>query len=194
MVLLLVTLNKELMCEMMQKKTYFTHQNYPKIHAENLNFQLCTIRGETKASDITSSVTLFPAPLSFSACFLPSSTRSYDQMSISTERSFRPGSDWDPHSEFSSELNLNMNQPASLMSPSKTKVGFIPLEVHSYEGSCLIKLCTTGFVTKSCKLQNLVRYSDCKKFFTCIWCLQICANKMFAFFRILRSLRLQNYY
>ncbi|XP_015236756.1 PREDICTED: absent in melanoma 1 protein isoform X2 [Cyprinodon variegatus] len=49
------------------------------------------------------------------------SRMSYDQMSVSTECSFRPGSDWDPHSEQSSVINLDMNQPTSPMSPSKLK-------------------------------------------------------------------------
>ncbi|KAM4723446.1 uncharacterized protein crybg1a [Anableps anableps] len=46
---------------------------------------------------------------------------SYDQMSVSTECSFRPGSDWEPHSEYSSVINLDMNQPSSPTSPSKLK-------------------------------------------------------------------------
>ncbi|PWA16319.1 hypothetical protein CCH79_00004680, partial [Gambusia affinis] len=42
-------------------------------------------------------------------------------MSVSTECGFRPGSDWDPHSEYSSLYNLDMNPPSSPMSPSKHK-------------------------------------------------------------------------
>ncbi|KAK5603612.1 hypothetical protein CRENBAI_003762 [Crenichthys baileyi] len=50
-----------------------------------------------------------------------SSRQSYDQMSISTECSFRPGSEWDPQSEQSSVINLDMSQQSSPMSPSKLK-------------------------------------------------------------------------
>ncbi|KAM3594732.1 uncharacterized protein V6R79_013111 [Siganus canaliculatus] len=48
-----------------------------------------------------------------------SSHRSYDQMSVSTECSFRSESDWDPHSESSSMISFDMTQPYSPTSPSK---------------------------------------------------------------------------
>ncbi|XP_047201971.1 uncharacterized protein crybg1a isoform X2 [Girardinichthys multiradiatus] len=50
-----------------------------------------------------------------------SSRLSYDQMSVSTECSFRPGSESDPQSEQSSVINLDMSQQSSPMSPSKLK-------------------------------------------------------------------------
>ncbi|KAM4540322.1 uncharacterized protein V3H82_022338 [Fundulus diaphanus] len=59
-----------------------------------------------------------------------SSRMSYDQMSVSTECSFQPGSDWDSHSDYRSVIDLDMNQSSSPMSPSKVKVGFITLKVH----------------------------------------------------------------
>ncbi|XP_029937821.1 mucin-17 [Myripristis murdjan] len=43
---------------------------------------------------------------------------SYDQLSVSTECSFRTESDWDPHAESSSMLSFDMAQP---ISPSKYK-------------------------------------------------------------------------
>uniref|UniRef100_A0A096LQV4 Crystallin beta-gamma domain containing 1a n=1 Tax=Poecilia formosa TaxID=48698 RepID=A0A096LQV4_POEFO len=48
-----------------------------------------------------------------------SSRMSYDQMSVSTD--IGPGSECDPHSDFSSLYNLDMNAPSSPMSPSKLK-------------------------------------------------------------------------
>ncbi|XP_061600285.1 mucin-2-like [Cololabis saira] len=48
-----------------------------------------------------------------------SSQWSFDQMSISTECSFRTESDWDGHSEFSSLHGFDMSQPSSPGSPSK---------------------------------------------------------------------------
>ncbi|XP_008397856.1 uncharacterized protein crybg1a [Poecilia reticulata] len=48
-----------------------------------------------------------------------SSRMSYDQRSISTD--IGPGSECDPHSEYSSLYNLDMNAPSSPMSPSKLK-------------------------------------------------------------------------
>uniref|UniRef100_A0A3B4VC31 Crystallin beta-gamma domain containing 1a n=1 Tax=Seriola dumerili TaxID=41447 RepID=A0A3B4VC31_SERDU len=61
--------------------------------------------------------------------FLPLSTRSYDQMSVSTEYSFRTESEWDPDSESTSMISFDMTQPISPASPSKfptspSKVGF----------------------------------------------------------------------
>uniref|UniRef100_UPI0037E72918 very large A-kinase anchor protein n=1 Tax=Semicossyphus pulcher TaxID=241346 RepID=UPI0037E72918 len=47
------------------------------------------------------------------------STRSYDQMSISTECSFRTESDWDPLSESTSMISLDMSQLHSPNSASK---------------------------------------------------------------------------
>ncbi|KAI3367981.1 hypothetical protein L3Q82_026805 [Scortum barcoo] len=47
------------------------------------------------------------------------STRSYDQMSVSTECSFRTESDWDPQSESTSMYSFDMNHPYSPTSPSK---------------------------------------------------------------------------
>ncbi|XP_014905335.1 uncharacterized protein crybg1a [Poecilia latipinna] len=48
-----------------------------------------------------------------------SSRMSYDQMSVSTD--IGPGSECDPHSDYSSLYNLDMNAPSSPMSPSKLK-------------------------------------------------------------------------
>ncbi|XP_041827054.1 microtubule-associated protein futsch isoform X2 [Melanotaenia boesemani] len=45
--------------------------------------------------------------------------QSFDQMSVSTDCSFRTESAWDPHSEFSSMVSLDMAQPSSPVSPSK---------------------------------------------------------------------------
>ncbi|CAJ1074134.1 titin [Xyrichtys novacula] len=47
------------------------------------------------------------------------SLRSYDQMSISTECSFRTESDWDPHSESASMISFDMSQLQGPVSPSK---------------------------------------------------------------------------
>ncbi|XP_051252202.1 uncharacterized protein crybg1a isoform X1 [Dicentrarchus labrax] len=47
------------------------------------------------------------------------SHRSYDQMSVSTECSFRTESDWDPYSESSSMISFDMTQPYNPTSPSK---------------------------------------------------------------------------
>ncbi|XP_029982487.1 microtubule-associated protein futsch isoform X2 [Sphaeramia orbicularis] len=44
---------------------------------------------------------------------------SYDQMSVSTECSFRTESEWDPQSEASSMISFDMTQPHSPTSPSK---------------------------------------------------------------------------
>ncbi|KAM9707716.1 uncharacterized protein crybg1a [Menidia menidia] len=44
---------------------------------------------------------------------------SFDQMSVSTECSFRSEADWDRQSEFSSTVSLDMAQPGSPLSPSK---------------------------------------------------------------------------
>lgn len=47
-------------------------------------------------------------------------------MSVSTECSFQPESDWDSHPEYSSMINIDMSQPSSPRSPSKLfKVGFM---------------------------------------------------------------------
>ncbi|XP_031732684.1 uncharacterized protein LOC116399580 isoform X2 [Anarrhichthys ocellatus] len=46
---------------------------------------------------------------------------SYDQISVSTECSFRTESDWDPLSESSSMFNFDMTQPHGPTSPSKYK-------------------------------------------------------------------------
>ncbi|XP_042244892.1 uncharacterized protein crybg1a isoform X1 [Thunnus maccoyii] len=48
-----------------------------------------------------------------------SSQLSYDQMSVSTECSFRTESDWDPQSESTSMISFDMTQPNSPTSPSK---------------------------------------------------------------------------
>ncbi|XP_039993185.1 protein piccolo isoform X2 [Xiphias gladius] len=47
------------------------------------------------------------------------SQQSYDQMSVSTECSFRTESDWDTHFESTSMISFNMTQPNSPTSPSK---------------------------------------------------------------------------
>ncbi|XP_065822190.1 microtubule-associated protein futsch [Labrus bergylta] len=47
------------------------------------------------------------------------SLRSYDQISISTECSFRTESDWDPHSESTSVMSFDMSQLQGPLSPSK---------------------------------------------------------------------------
>ncbi|XP_078132947.1 uncharacterized protein crybg1a isoform X1 [Sander vitreus] len=44
---------------------------------------------------------------------------SYDQMSVSTECSFRTESDWDPYSESTSMISFDMTQPHGPTSPSK---------------------------------------------------------------------------
>ncbi|XP_069016557.1 microtubule-associated protein futsch [Embiotoca jacksoni] len=44
---------------------------------------------------------------------------SYDQMSVSTECSFRTETDWDPHCESTSMISFDMAQPHSPTSPSK---------------------------------------------------------------------------
>ncbi|KAK7904490.1 hypothetical protein WMY93_017097 [Mugilogobius chulae] len=44
---------------------------------------------------------------------------SYDQMSISTECSYRPEPDWDPQSENTSMISFDMSSPQSPKSPSK---------------------------------------------------------------------------
>ncbi|CAG5866193.1 unnamed protein product [Menidia menidia] len=87
------------------------------------------MRGETKASDITSSTPSLS--LSVSVCFLPLSTRSFDQMSVSTECSFRSEADWDRQSEFSSTVSLDMAQPGSPLSPSK----FFKVETNTLASS-----------------------------------------------------------
>nr|XP_008300731.1 PREDICTED: absent in melanoma 1 protein [Stegastes partitus] len=48
-----------------------------------------------------------------------SSNMSYDQMSVTTECSFRTESDWDFHSESTSMISFDMTQPYSPTSPSK---------------------------------------------------------------------------
>ncbi|XP_022606916.1 beta/gamma crystallin domain-containing protein 1-like [Seriola dumerili] len=45
--------------------------------------------------------------------------QSYDQMSVSTEYSFRTESEWDPDSESTSMISFDMTQPISPASPSK---------------------------------------------------------------------------
>ncbi|XP_041668165.1 beta/gamma crystallin domain-containing protein 1 [Cheilinus undulatus] len=47
------------------------------------------------------------------------SLQNYDQMSISTECSFRTESDWDPHSESTSMISFDMSQLQGPISPSK---------------------------------------------------------------------------